>query len=197
MTSSSSAAGGRVLRADARRNRDHILEVAQRFFTEHGVDGSLDAVAKQAGVGPGTLYRHFPTREALLAALLEAREEVLGQRLETIRSESADAAEALRGWLEALVDWAGAFDGLPEPLRAAMTAERSPLALTCEGYISTTDAFLSAAQREGSARGDVRGRDLFLAVLATSWARGAALADEQSPVAMVDLLATGWATPPS
>jgi len=196
MTSSSSAAGGRVLRADARRNRDHILEVAQRFFTEHGVDGSLDAVAKQAGVGPGTLYRHFPTREALLAALLEAREEVLGQRLETIRSESADAAEALRGWLEALVDWAGAFDGLPEPLRAAMTAERSPLALTCEGYISTTDAFLSAAQREGSARGDVRGRDLFLAVLATSWARGAALADEQSPVAMVDLLATGWATPP-
>ena len=57
----------RAPRADAQRNRDHILDIAEQYFSEHGVAGSLDAIAKQAGVGAGTLYRHFPTREALLA----------------------------------------------------------------------------------------------------------------------------------
>ncbi|WP_042439297.1 TetR/AcrR family transcriptional regulator [Sanguibacter keddieii] len=181
-------------RADAQRNRDHILDVAEQHFGEHGVTGSLDAIAKRAGVGAGTLYRHFPTREALLAALLAARDDELVARREAIRTGSTDAAEALDGWLRALTDWASAFDGLPEPLRAAMSAEASPLALTCQGYITTTDEFLADAQREGSARAEVRGRDLFLATLATSWARGAAMADESSPASMADLTRTGWAT---
>ena len=181
-------------RADAQRNRDHILDVAEQHFAEHGVTGSLDAIAKRAGVGAGTLYRHFPTREALLAALLAARDDELVARREAIRTGSTDAAEALDGWLRALTDWASAFDGLPEPLRAAMSAVASPLALTCQGYITTTDEFLADAQREGSARPEVRGRDLFLATLATSWARGAAMADESSPASMADLTRTGWAT---
>ncbi|MGY1967166.1 TetR/AcrR family transcriptional regulator, partial [Nocardia gipuzkoensis] len=64
---------GRKPRADVQRNRAALLETAQRHFLRHGVGTSLEAVAKEAGVGPGTLYRHFPTREALLAAVLQTR----------------------------------------------------------------------------------------------------------------------------
>ncbi|WP_439145725.1 TetR/AcrR family transcriptional regulator [Streptomyces canus] len=66
---------GRKPRADVQRNRAALLETAQRHFLQHGVGTSLEAVAKEAGVGPGTLYRHFPTREALLAAVLQTRSE--------------------------------------------------------------------------------------------------------------------------
>ncbi|WP_328810519.1 TetR/AcrR family transcriptional regulator [Rhodococcus sp. NBC_00294] len=182
----------RAPRADAQRNRDHILDVAEKHFAQHGVTGSLDAIAKQAGVGAGTLYRHFPTREALLAALLTARDEQLVSRMEDIRSTAPGSAEALSSWLDALVDWAGAFDGLPEPLRAATASEASPLAVTCQGYITTTDEFLAAAIEDGSARPEVRGRDLFLAALATSWVRGAAMADGRTVDALASLTREGW-----
>jgi len=185
--------GIRAPRADARRNRDRILEVAEQYFAEHGVAGSLDQVAKNAGVGAGTLYRHFPTREDLLAALLAAREDHLTQQLDAIRADSTDAATALHRWLAALADWACAFDGLPDPLREALSENVSPLTLTCQGYITTTDGFLAAAQHEGSARKGVRARDLFLLVLATSWARSAAMADDSSLAGMLDLLRSGWA----
>lgn len=181
-------------RSDGQRNRSHILDVADAYFSEHGITGSLEAIAKQAGVGPGTLYRHFPNREALLAALLTARQEELVARRDAIREHETDTAAALEQWLNALVWWATAFEGLPEPLRVALAEESSPLALTCQGYIHTTDEFLEAAQRDGRARSDVRGRDLFLGVLAVSWARGAAMADERSAEGMDALLRSGWAT---
>src|SRR5688500_7899646 len=138
-------------RTDAQRNRTHILGVAERHFAEHGIEGSMDAIAKRAGVGAGTLYRHFPTRDALLAALLQARDEELVARRIAIEREESDSTEALARWLDAMVEWVNAFDGLPEPLRAALSAESSPLALTCQGFITTTDAFLQAAQRDGGA----------------------------------------------
>ena len=187
----------RASRADAQRNRDHILDIAEQYFSEHGVTGSLDAIAKQAGVGSGTLYRHFPTREALLAALLRARDDALVSRREDIRADATDAADALGRWLEALTEWASAFDGLPEPLRAATMTTSSPLAITCQGFITTTNEFLQAAQNERSARREVRARDLFLAALATSWVRGAAMADELSAPALASLTRTGWQTPTS
>lgn len=185
---------GRSPRADAQRNRDHILDIATQYFSEHGVSGSLDAIAKKAGVGAGTLYRHFPNREILLAALLIARDEELVSRRDAIRADATDAASGLEQWLKALIDWAGAFDGLAEPLRAATATESSPLGITCQGYITTTDQFLLAAQQEGSARQEVRGRDLFLAALATSWVHDAAMADEFSTQALNSLTKNGWAT---
>ena len=181
------------VRADAQRNREHILGVAEEYFAEHGVNGSLDALAKQARVGTGTLYRHFPTREALLAALLTARDNALVVRRDLIRSESTDPADALEHWLGALSDWAGAFDGLPEPLKAATTG-RSPLTVTCEGFITDTAGFLEAAQNQGRARREVRARDLFLTALAISWASGAAMADERSGEALTALTRAGWET---
>lgn len=186
--------GTRRPRTDARRNRTRILEVAEEFFAEAGITGSLDALAKRAGVGAGTLYRHFPNRDALLAALLQARNEELEDRREALREE-VDSAAALEQWLEALGEWVTAFDGLPDPLRAALSEGSSPLAITCQGFITTTDEFLTVAQREGTARPWVRGRDLFLAALATAWVRGAAMSDEASAQAMRDMVRSGWATP--
>ncbi|OZM82163.1 TetR/AcrR family transcriptional regulator [Pseudonocardia sp. MH-G8] len=183
---------GRPPRADKQRNRVHILEVAEQFFAEHGISGSMDAIAKRAGVGPGTLYRHFPSREALLAALLQARDEELEVRRASIQREESDSSVALTQWLDALGEWVTAFDGLPEPLRAALTGGKSPLAITCQGFITTTEEFLRAAQREGAAKPWVRGRDLFLSTLATAWAHSAALADESSPEALSTLMRSGW-----
>jgi AcrR family transcriptional regulator len=186
----------RAPRADARRNRDHILDVAEQYFSQHGVGGSLDAIAKRAGVGAGTLYRHFPNREALLAELLTARDAALVARRDELRTGSPDAADALHGWLDAVTAWAGAFDGLPEPLRAATAADRSPLATTCQGFVTTTEEFLQAAQGQGRARRDVRALDLFLAALATSWVRGAAMADDASATALAALTRNGWESTP-
>ncbi|MET4582535.1 AcrR family transcriptional regulator [Conyzicola nivalis] len=185
--------GGRAPRSDARRNRQHLLDIAEQHFAEHGVSGSLDAIAKDAGLGAGTLYRHFPSRDALLAALLSARDQEIGLRREQIASTAVDPGDALDMWLNALIDWAGAFDGLPDPLRAAMGEQASPLASTCEGYITGTDEFLSRAQDAGFARRDARARELFLMALAVSWAQGAAMADSASATSMAELLRSGWA----
>ncbi|MGS2586089.1 TetR/AcrR family transcriptional regulator [Streptomyces hebeiensis] len=186
---------GRRSRADKQRNRTHILEVAEEFFAERGITGSMDAIAKLAGVGPGTLYRHFPNREALIAALLRARDEELEARRVAIQGDETDSSTALAQWLEALSKWATAFDGLPEPLRAALTEDTSPLAITCQGFISVTEEFLLAAQRDGGAQSWVRARDLFLSTLATAWACGAAMADESSHEALNALMRSGWETP--
>lgn len=99
------AAGSRRrTRTDAQRNRTHILDVAERHSAEHGISGSMDAIAKRAGVGAGTLYRHFPNRDALLAALLQARDEELDARRNAILRDESTATEALARWLDALVE---------------------------------------------------------------------------------------------
>lgn len=169
--------------------------MGEASFAEHGVAASLDSIARLAGVGSGTLYRHLPTRDALLAALLTARNEAVVARREAIRREVRDPTAALADWLDALGVWATAFDGLPEPLREALHEDASPLALTCQGFVTTTDEFLAAAQRDGGARADVRARDLFLGVLAVSWVGGAAMADESSRSALHALMRAGWARP--
>src|SRR5690606_14436431 len=100
-----------ALRADARRNRDSILKVAARHFASYGVNTSLDEIAREAKVGPGTLYRHFPTREHLLCEVLHERQEVL-----LIRRDEAwampGAEHALRAWMMALKGYLSAFNGL-------------------------------------------------------------------------------------
>jgi AcrR family transcriptional regulator len=103
MSKGRSSAGGRKPRADAQRNRERILEVAKQAFTRSGADASLDDIAKQAGVGPGTLYRHFPTREELLKAVYRNELENLAAAGEKF-AESMPPVEALRAWLLLFVD---------------------------------------------------------------------------------------------
>ena len=90
-------------RVDAQRNRERILEVAKEAFTRSGANASLDDIAKQAGVGPGTLYRHFPTREELLQAVYRSELEKLAAA-ERKFSQTMTPIEALRAWLLLFVD---------------------------------------------------------------------------------------------
>lgn len=133
------------LRADARRNRDSILKIAARHFAAYGVNTSLDEIAREAKVGPGTLYRHFPTREHLLCEVLhERQEELLSRRDEA--SAKPCAQTALRAWMIALKDYLNAFNGLPQPFIDAFEAQASPLAVTCSTLVTITAEFLSRAR---------------------------------------------------
>lgn len=179
-------------RKDAQINREQILEAARMIFAQDGVGASMDAIGKQARVGPGTLYRHFPTKDALLAALLEAHFATLEQKQDIIAANEPHAGRALEQWIEALGDWMLAFDGLPEPLRSAMSDLDSPLRPTCQSVQDATGLFLHAAQDAGVARLDLTPRDVFLAALAIAWASGAEVADERTRAVTSSVLKTGW-----
>ena len=186
----------RRVRADAARNRSQILEVAREAYEKDGIDVSLDRIAKAAGVGPGTLYRHFPTRDALLAALL------LGERYDALLrardtlTEDADAGHALDQWVLQLGRWMSAYDGLPEPLRMAWLRPDSPLGPTCRTLEQATAQLLLAAQRAHQARASISARDLFLLALAIAWAGGASAADDQTRQSLHAVLRAGWRQDP-
>jgi AcrR family transcriptional regulator len=90
-------------RSDGQRNRELIVQVAKDAFTEHGASASLDEIAKKAGVGPGTLYRHFPSREALLGAVYQAEVEKLAESAGHL-SRELPPVEALRAWLQLFIE---------------------------------------------------------------------------------------------
>ena len=110
-------------RADAQRNRERILEIAKQAFTRSGADASLDDIATQAGVGAGTLYRHFPTREALLAAVYRTEVEKLAAAEKRLAVELAPL-EALRAWMLLFVDYI-ATKKIIAPALNAMVGEHS------------------------------------------------------------------------
>lgn len=183
---------GRKPRADVQRNRVALLEAAQRHFLQHGVGTSLEAIASDAGVGPGTLYRHFPTREGLLAALLQTRSEELASR-QVACERLDDPAEALDQWLQAMEEYLSAFNGLPDPLMAVAQAQdpENPLTVPCSILVTTTEQFLLAAQNGGRVRLSVRGFDLFLSACSIAWVRSNG-ADEESLTRLRLIFASGY-----
>lgn len=94
----------RKTRTDAQRNRERILEVAKKAFTRSGANASLDEIAKQAGIGPGTLYRHFPTRDELIEAVYRTEVEKLAAAEQTF-AETMPPLDALRAWMLLFVDY--------------------------------------------------------------------------------------------
>ena len=179
------------LRADARRNRERILQAAVGQFTRRGIDASLEDVARAAGVGAGTLYRHFPSREALIAAALREGQEALLVQAQQARG-LADADAALAAWLAALQGYLRTFHGLPSPVLAAIEQQDSPLALSCEAMAAMTGEFLDRAKREGHARASIGTADLFLATLGIAWAVDRAAACGTSTGRVNEILARGY-----
>ncbi|MDP9046481.1 MAG: TetR/AcrR family transcriptional regulator [Pseudomonadota bacterium] len=170
------------MRADARKNHDRLLEVARDVVSEQGADASLRDVARQAGVGLGTLYRHFPNREALLEALLRVFFDELTARagqLEGTRS----ARDALVSWLRDAVTVATNYRGVTAAMMAAIEAPDSALHASCVTMRAAGTRLLERAQAEGAARGEVDGADLFALVGALAW-----LADQPSLAARADHL---------
>ncbi|MGV9322489.1 TetR/AcrR family transcriptional regulator [Streptomyces sp. NPDC003660] len=145
------------MRADARRNHTRLLTVAAEAFAEHGEGASLDDIAKRAGVGSGTLYRHFPTRRALLEAAYAARIEALGERGEEL-SRELPPSEALTKWLHEVCVATIQVRGLKSLLGTAATD--TPLT-TCGTLVkSTATILLTGAQSEGTLRQDLTPTDL-------------------------------------
>ncbi|XKK38450.1 TetR/AcrR family transcriptional regulator [Nocardiopsis sp. ARC36] len=166
---------------------------AEEHFARLGVGASLEAIARDAGVGSATLYRHFPTREDLLAGIFERHIVELDAEIDRIQ-HLQDSGEALAAWLAVVEEFFSTFEGLPEPVRAAMIEEGHPLASPCAGFLDRTAEFLEAAQRDGKVRKGLRAQDLFLAALALSWVRGSSFNDEQTPANLRDVLRNGYGT---
>jgi AcrR family transcriptional regulator len=148
-------------RADARRNYDKLIAAATTAFAEHGADDvSLEEIARRAGVGIGTLYRHFPARQALLEAVY--REQVDGLQLLAEKLLTAESpGDALAEWVRAFV----AFGRTKRSLSAALVAtigKDSELLSACSKILrGSTEAVLGRAQQAGVARTDVQGADIF------------------------------------
>src|SRR5882757_8607423 len=111
----------RPLRADAQRNRDRLLAVAAHAFSHDGPDATLDSIAKNAGVGIGTLYRHFPTREALVDAAYRNELARLCDSVDDLLA-TMPAAAATRAWMDRFVDYMTTKRGMAEALRAVIAA---------------------------------------------------------------------------
>ncbi|GGS22921.1 transcriptional regulator [Streptomyces humidus] len=150
----------RPMRADARRNHERLLEVAAKAFAEHGEGASLDDIAKRAGVGSGTLYRHFPTRQALLEAAYLDRIEALAVRADELGAE-LPPGEALTAWLDELCVGTIQVRGMKTLLGSAVT-DGGAAAVTVCGTRMTAAAtrLVEAAQREGTLRPDVDAIDV-------------------------------------
>ncbi|MFC7595556.1 TetR/AcrR family transcriptional regulator [Terrabacter sp. GCM10028922] len=121
----------RPMRADARRNYDKILATARIVFTERGTDSSLDEIAKRAGVGPGTLYRHFPTRAALVDALMQDWTDRVAADADAAIATGQPAREMLLGWFEHFIDHITLHRGAASKICAAMDDPASPMYRKC------------------------------------------------------------------
>ncbi|MET9389373.1 helix-turn-helix domain-containing protein [Streptomyces sp. NPDC006624] len=145
----------RPMRADARRNYERLLKVAVQAFAEHGESASLDDIAKRAGVGSGTLYRHFPTRHALLEAVYLDRIQTIAGRADALAA-ALPPGEALVEWLYELGAGLVRMRGLKALLGPAVTEGGPTVATACGDAVNGAAARLvRAAQREGTLRGDV------------------------------------------
>ncbi|MBF8187914.1 TetR/AcrR family transcriptional regulator [Nonomuraea sp. K274] len=149
------------MRADARRNLDKIVEAAAETVAERGVDAPMEAIAKRAGVGIGTLYRRFPDRHALIAAVGDHYIHTMANALDEAARSRADAWSAIWDF----VSW------VAEPGRAALAtalavlpeeaiAERAEFARARQGWVERFDGLVRRAQAEGSMRTDVGVEDL-------------------------------------
>ena len=176
-------------RIDALRNRDRILEVAKSAFTQQGANASLEEIAKQAGVGTGTLYRHFPTRDELIEGVY--RNEV--QKLAAAAGRFADTMspiEALRAWMLLLVDYIAAKH-IIAPALNTIAGGASRLHEGSRDLIQDAiDGLVKRAKRNGDLRRDLDAHDLLRALIGVSHV-GSGNDWQQSARRLVDILIAG------
>jgi AcrR family transcriptional regulator len=146
-------------RADALRNRDRLLEAAKVVFSAGGAGASLEAVARHAGVGIGTLYRHFPTREALFEAVYRREVQQLSELAEELKSEAAPV-DALRRWLRSNVEFVATKKGMSAALALAVHRSSDLHAYSLDRLTKAVGALLDRAVAAGEIRSDVSPEDL-------------------------------------
>jgi AcrR family transcriptional regulator len=189
------AAGGnapgavRKPRADARRNRDSLLEAAKAAFAEVGAEASLDEIARRAGVGIGTLYRHFPTRDAVVEAVYRREVQQLADAAPRL-VESLPPAEALRAWMRLFIDYIAAKKVIAPALKSSVGGGS---AVYADSSVRINEAMALLVER-ARARGDIRpnadSADLLRALVGFAYVNSAP--DwEASARRLIDLLIDG------
>ena len=181
----------RPLRADARRNRDRLIEVAKTMFRKGGADTSLEAIARAAGVGIGTLYRHFPTRDALITEVYRTETAQLVDAAATLAAMHPPV-EALRAWMRLFVDYLATKHAVAEVFTAAGGCTAELYASSGTLLLAAFDRLVEAAMASGAIRLDMPPLDLLRALTGVLQASPGPDAPANAR-RMVDLLIAGAA----
>jgi len=180
-------------RTDALRNRERMLEVAKEAFTRSGESASLDDIAKEAGIGPGTLYRHFPTRDALIEAVYRTEVEKLAAA-EKKFSESLSPVGALRAWMLLFVDYIATKHIIAPALNTLVGGPSKLYEGSRDQIQGAIDSLVKRAIKSGDIRRDLEGFDLLRALVGVSnVASGPGW--QQSARRLVDILIAGSQPP--
>lgn len=166
-----STKASRKPRADSVRNRERLLEAATAIFRLGGAQASLEAVAREAGVGIGTLYRHFPTREALFDAVYRHEVDILADLARELSTED-DAVAALKSWLQANVRLVATKKGMIEGLQLAVVGSSELKAYSYERMVGAIGLLLERATAAGMIRDDVSPDELLRTLLGIFYSHG-------------------------
>jgi len=180
---------GRKPRSDAQRNRERILEVSKEAFTRSGANASLDDIAKQAGVGPGTLYRHFPTRDALLEAVYRSEVEKLAAA-ERKFGETMPPLEALRAWMLLFVDYIATKKIIASALNTLVGGSSKVLEASYNQIHEAIRALVKRAIKSRDIRKDLDPVDLLKALVGVAY-MSSSPDWQQTARRLVDILITG------
>ena len=154
-------------RADAQRNRERILEVAKNHFTKTGVSVSLDEIAKESGVGPGTLYRHFPSRDALLEAVYRSEVERLSEAAQSL-AQASPPLEALRAWMLLFVDYISTKQLIAPALNTLVGGPSKLFAASSTNIKGAIHSLVERAIQSHDIRADLEPLDLLRALVGVS-----------------------------
>jgi len=161
----------RPLRADAQRNRERLLEIAVRAFSQDGPDATLESIAVEAGVGIGTLYRHFPTRHALIEAAYRSQLVRLCAGVsKLLRTKPADVA--LRIWMDRFIDYLATKRGMADALRTVIASGGDPYAQSRDSLLEAVGSLLKAGAGLGQLRRDVEPADVLIGISGISLVAG-------------------------
>jgi AcrR family transcriptional regulator len=175
-------------RADAAKNRKRLVTKARRLFSTAGGPTSLEAIAQAAGVGIGTLYRHFPTKEALVEAVYQRELDALDRKADDLLSAHR-SFDAMRLWMDRYARFVVTKHAMHDALRISLSPGSGPLSEIRARISATIAKFLAAGSSDGSIRTDVLPEDLTLSIAGAVFAATAAL-DRGQVSRILDLLAS-------
>ena len=189
MTKTNSQSAPRRPRSDAQRNRERILKTAKAAFTRSGADASLDEIAKQSGVGAGTLYRHFPTRDALIEAVYRSEVEKLAAAGRSFAA-AMPPIDALRSWMLLFIDYIAAKHIIAPALNSVVGGPSRLYEDSRNLIQAAMEELVKRAKKSGELRRDLDASDLLRAVIGVSYV-GHGHDWQQSAKRLVDILIAG------
>lgn len=183
------AVASKPMRADARRNYEKIVATAREVMRERGYDASLDEIAKRAGVGAGTLYRHFPTRDDLIDAVMKDWAERVAADARTVVEAGLSPRTTLTAWFSRFLDNVGVYHGIAAKMMSAMDDPSSPVYRKCQVLADANRLVLEADHVRAGVREGVEPREVMRLVSGVSSAvdQAGLTSDQASPMLQIVL----------